>query len=146
MTEPNLRFPAVFCENLRFSAKICSFLRFSAPSKCWNFQGKGRICENLRFSAKICVLWCSLSPQFRHLKRSLTFISLKVRRPSFLATISPLPKLCQKICRLEGWGVESDPQNLHHTRRHVQQDSVANWQALTWKPCTFGRFGGFLRF
>ena len=27
VTEPNLRFPAVFCENLRFSAKICGFLR-----------------------------------------------------------------------------------------------------------------------
>ena len=56
MTEPNLRFPAVFCENLRFSAKICGFLRFPAPSKCLNFQEKGWICENLRFSAKICVL------------------------------------------------------------------------------------------
>ena len=63
MTEANLRFPAVFCENLRFSAKICGFLRFPAPSKCWNFQEKGRICENLRFSAKICVLCvlCHLS-------------------------------------------------------------------------------------
>ena len=55
MTEPNLRFPAVFCENLRFSAKIRGFLRFPAPSKCLNFQAKGWICENLRFSAKICV-------------------------------------------------------------------------------------------
>ena len=63
MTEPNLRFPAVFCENLRFSAKICGFLRFPAPSKCVNFQEEGRICENLRFSAKICVLGsiCHLS-------------------------------------------------------------------------------------
>ena len=63
VTEPNLRFPAVFCENLRFSAKICGFLRFPAPSKCLNFQEKGRICENLRFSAKICVLGslCHLS-------------------------------------------------------------------------------------
>ena len=41
------------CENLRFSAKICGFLRCPAPSKCRNFQEKGRICENLRFSAKI---------------------------------------------------------------------------------------------
>ena len=56
VTEPNLRFPALFCENLRFSAKICGFLRFPAPSKCWNFQEKGWICKNLRFSAKICVL------------------------------------------------------------------------------------------
>ena len=39
--EPNLRFPAVFCENLRFSAKIYGFLRFPAPSKCLNFQEKG---------------------------------------------------------------------------------------------------------
>ena len=63
VTEPNLRFPAVFCENLRFSAKICGFLRFPAPSKCWKFQEKGYICENLRFSAKICVLGglCHLS-------------------------------------------------------------------------------------
>ena len=63
VTEPNPRFPAVFCENLRFSAKICGFLRFPAPSKCWYFQEKGRICENLRFSAKICVLGalCHLS-------------------------------------------------------------------------------------
>ena len=63
MTEPNLRFPAVFCENLRFPAKICGFLRFPAPSKCLNFQEKGWICENLRFSAKICVLGslCHLS-------------------------------------------------------------------------------------
>ena len=41
VTEPDLRFPAVFCENLRFSAKICSFLRFPAPSTYWNFQEKG---------------------------------------------------------------------------------------------------------
>ena len=63
VTEPNLRFPATFCENLRFSAKICGFLRFPAPSTCWNFQEKGWICENLRFSAKICVLGalCHLS-------------------------------------------------------------------------------------
>ena len=40
VTEPNLRFPAVFCENLRFPARICGFLRFPSPSKCWNFQGK----------------------------------------------------------------------------------------------------------
>ena len=37
VTEPNLRFPPVFCENLRFAAKICGFLRKSAPSKCLNF-------------------------------------------------------------------------------------------------------------
>ena len=63
VTEPNLRFPAVFCENLRFSAKICGFLRFPAPSTCLNLQEKGWICENLRFSAKICVLGflCHLS-------------------------------------------------------------------------------------
>ena len=63
MTEPNLRFPAVFCENLPFPAKICNFLWFPAPSKCWNFQEKGCICENQRFSAKICVLGslCHLS-------------------------------------------------------------------------------------
>ena len=63
VTEPNLRFPVVFCENLRFPAKICGFLWFPAPSKCWNFQEKGRICENLRFSAKICVFGalCHLS-------------------------------------------------------------------------------------
>ena len=41
VTEPNLRFPAVFCENLRFPAKICGFLRFPAPSECWNLQEKG---------------------------------------------------------------------------------------------------------
>ena len=54
VTEPNLRFPAVFCENLRFSAKICGFLRFPAPSKCLNFQEKGesaKICGFLRKSA-----------------------------------------------------------------------------------------------
>ena len=44
VTEPNLRFPAVFCETL------CGFLR-------------RRICGNVRFSAKICVLGslCHLS-------------------------------------------------------------------------------------
>ena len=41
VTEPNLRFPAVFCENLQFSAKICGFMRFPAPFKCLNFQEKG---------------------------------------------------------------------------------------------------------
>ena len=63
MTEPNLWFPAVFCENLLFPAIICGFLRFPAASQCWNFQEKGRCCENLRFSAKIRVLGslCHLS-------------------------------------------------------------------------------------
>ena len=37
VTEPNLRFPSVFCEDLRFSAKN---LRFPAPSKWWDFQEK----------------------------------------------------------------------------------------------------------
>ena len=41
VTEPNLRFPAVFCENLRFSAKIFGLLRFSAPSKSLSLQEKG---------------------------------------------------------------------------------------------------------
>ena len=53
MTEPNLRFPVVFCENLRF------FLRKSVVScalQMLEFQGERVICENLRFSAKICAL------------------------------------------------------------------------------------------
>ena len=37
MTEPNLRFPAIFCANQQFSARICGFLRLPAPSKCLNF-------------------------------------------------------------------------------------------------------------
>ena len=60
VTEPNLRFPAVFCENLRFSAKSCGFLRFPAPSKCWNLQEilrrRGESAKIRGFSAKICVL------------------------------------------------------------------------------------------
>ena len=59
--EPNLGFPAVFCENLRFPAKICGFLRFPAPSKCWNFQEKG-ICENLRKFCENLRFGLSLSP------------------------------------------------------------------------------------
>ena len=55
VTEPNLRFPAVFCENLlRFSARICGFLRFPAPSKCLNSRRRGesaKICGFLRESA-----------------------------------------------------------------------------------------------
>ena len=54
MTEPNLRFPAAFCEKLRFSAKICGFLRFPAPSKISRRRGESaKICGE---SAKICVL------------------------------------------------------------------------------------------
>ena len=70
MTEPNLRFPAVFCETLRFPAKICGFLRFPAPSKRLNFQENLRksavFCENLRFGLS------SLSPYVRHLKLALS--------------------------------------------------------------------------
>ena len=69
----HLRWQSPICGFLRFSAKIfgflrksavfCGFLRFPAPSKCLNFQEKGRICENLRFSAKIYILrvLCHLS-------------------------------------------------------------------------------------
>ena len=46
MTEPNLRFRAVFCENLRFSEKICS-LKFLRPPNAWTSRRKGE-------SAKIC--------------------------------------------------------------------------------------------
>ena len=87
MTEPNLRFPAVFCGNLRFSAKIHGFLRFPAPSKCFSFQEKGWICENLRF-------WLSLSPQFRPLKSAqrninyLRFIHTVIDRDIDLVDIS----------------------------------------------------------
>ena len=48
VAEPNLRFPAVFCENLRFSAKICGFLR----SKSLNFQEKGVNLRKSRFATK----------------------------------------------------------------------------------------------
>ena len=45
VTEPNLRFPAVFCEHFRFSATICDSLRFPAPSKFgkieWGVFGRG---------------------------------------------------------------------------------------------------------
>ena len=68
MTEPNLWFPAVFCENLRFSAKICGFLRFPAPSKCWNFQLRKSavFCENLRFGLSLSLsVTLAPSPQAR---------------------------------------------------------------------------------
>ena len=52
----DLRWRNPICSFLRFSTKICGFMRFPVPSKCLNFQEKGRICENLRFSAKICVV------------------------------------------------------------------------------------------
>ena len=53
VTEPNLRFPAVFCENLRFAAKICGFLR-SPNAGLSRRRGE---------SAKICFLGplCHLS-------------------------------------------------------------------------------------
>ena len=80
VTEPNLRFPAVFCENLRFaaenlqfsavccalhmldisrrrgeSAKICGFLRKSAVSNCCALQML-EISRRRGESAKICSL------------------------------------------------------------------------------------------
>ena len=48
VTEPNLRFPAVFCENLRFPAKICGFLRFPDALQMLEFPG-----ENLRFGLSL---------------------------------------------------------------------------------------------
>ena len=50
VTEPKLRFPAVFCEHLRKSAVFCSFLR---PPNAWISRRRGE-------SAKICgFLWKS---------------------------------------------------------------------------------------
>ena len=51
VTEPNLRFPAAFCENLRFSTKICGFLR---PPNAGISRRRGesaKICGFLRISA-----------------------------------------------------------------------------------------------
>ena len=70
VTEPNLRFPAVFCKNLLFSAKICGFLRFPAPSKCLDFQEK-KIWGSLRKSA-LWSLSVTLVNYFRPLKRAQT--------------------------------------------------------------------------
>ena len=60
VTEPNLRFPAVFCENLWFSAKICGFLRKSCALQMLEFPGEGAnlqksavLCENLRFGLSL---------------------------------------------------------------------------------------------
>ena len=47
MTNPNVRFPAAFCEkNFGF---LRGKLRFPAPFKCLNFQEKGSVCH-LNFS------------------------------------------------------------------------------------------------
>ena len=51
MTDPNLQFPAVFCENLRCSAVSCAL---------WMLEFLGRrgvkLRKDLRFCAKLCVL------------------------------------------------------------------------------------------
>ena len=49
--EPNLRFPAVFCENLRFSATICGFLRPPNAGICRRRGESAKICGFLRKSA-----------------------------------------------------------------------------------------------
>ena len=51
VTEPNLRFPAVFCENLRFSAKICGFLRLPNAGISSRRGESAKICGFLRKSA-----------------------------------------------------------------------------------------------
>ena len=51
VTEPNLQFPAVFCENLRFPAKICGFSAVSCPLQMLEFSGEG---VHLRKSAVFC--------------------------------------------------------------------------------------------
>ena len=58
MTEPNLRFPAVFCENLKnsvfcenlwFSAVSCALQMLEFPGEGVNLRKSAVFCENLRF-------------------------------------------------------------------------------------------------
>ena len=58
--EPNLRFPAGFCENLRFPAKICGFLR---PPNAGISKSKGEyakklavLCENQCFGLSVTLV------------------------------------------------------------------------------------------
>ena len=84
MTEPKLRFPAIFCENLQFSAKSCGFLWFPAPSKCLSFQwnsskGKSAVfCENLRLGSL-----CHLGSVPFKVKRTLKVWTQRAKKPSF---------------------------------------------------------------
>ena len=49
VTEPNLRFPAVFCENLRFSAASCPLQMLQFPGERVNLRKSAVFCKNLRF-------------------------------------------------------------------------------------------------
>ena len=65
VTEPNLRFPAVFlrkysvfCENLRFSAVSCALQMLEFPPEGVDLRKSAVLCENLRFglSLSLCHL------------------------------------------------------------------------------------------
>ena len=76
MTEPNLRFPVVFCENLRLPAKDLRFSAVSRGLQMLEFPGEG---VNLLESAVFCVnlrfgLSLSPSPYCRPLKHALILI------------------------------------------------------------------------
>ena len=144
MTEPNLRFPAVFCENLRFCAKICA-------SKCLNFQEKGWIfCENLRFSAKICVLGslCHLSsvPLSSHRWSSSTW-----RCPQATQDLqgSTVKAMCMCLFQTTCLTTLRQRQPLDLVSKTLRRPFLGfSVKAMPWpfNPCFFFRFPCFFRF
>ena len=56
VTEPNLRFPAVFCENLRFSAVSCALRMLEFPGEGVNLQKSAVFFENLRFGLSVTLV------------------------------------------------------------------------------------------
>ena len=53
VTEPNLRFPAFFCENLRLSALSCALQMLHFPGEGANLPKSAVFCKNLRFGLSL---------------------------------------------------------------------------------------------